>query len=345
MDSTATTDPAGPVLWRAEHAGEAFNQDIAACRALAAQPGGLHYLAHSTYGLRDFAMGMPDLWPGGTAMAEGLENAAAQLSLAVAQLDGACGPLDSGPLIRIVLQGNGGALFQVVKVPGQSFFGVTFDNGVDGVDHADRQLAALARESVQRLGGTSLNWGGFRQREDSGELWAPYQLTAEVPGSAPPYVVSDVGNAVPGVVPDLCLAALSPEDLHSVGIYQRDRLVWCADIFDAPVLAPLFQRVTPSLRRRGYARVAHQVRLQSCRFGRLLELTNSTQLIRLVLDVARGAMYALPLGDDEYLVAVTLIQSRVDQTDQKMRALYAEIRSSWSTAGSGRLTMPGVRGL
>src|ERR1700753_613547 len=154
MDSTAMTAPAGPALWRAEHASEAFNQDIAACQALAAQPGGPHYLLHSTYGLRDFAVGTPTMWPGGMAMADDLENAAAQLSLATAQLDLACRPLDSGPLIRVVLQGNGGALFQVVKIPGQSFFGITFDSSADGVDSADRQLAALTLESVQRLGGT-----------------------------------------------------------------------------------------------------------------------------------------------------------------------------------------------
>lgn len=326
MGSNTGTDPAGPALWRAEHAGGAFRDDIAACRALVAERRGPHYVAHSTYGLRDFAVGMVDSWPGGEGMADDLESAGSQLSLAVTQLDEVCRPLDSGPLIRLVLHGAGGAFYEVVKVPGQSFFGVTFDGGEAAVDHADRQLASLARESVHRLGGHSLNWGGFRRREDSGDLWIPYRAQADATASAPVVTVAD---AVPGAVTDPCLAALSLDDLHAVGLYRQGRLAWAADLFDAPALAPFFQRVTPEFRRRGYAQVAHQVTLQSRRFGRLLDLTGSRKLVRLVLDVARGAMYALPLGGEEYLVGVTLVQSRVDQADRKLRDLLARIRPSW----------------
>lgn len=323
MGSNTGTDPASPGLWRAEHAGGAFRDDIAACRALVAEGRGPHYLAHSTYGLRDFAVGVQDRWPGGERMAGELDSAGSQLSLAVAQLDEACQPLDSGPLIRLVLHGAGGAFFEVVKVPGQSFFGVTFDGGEAAVDHADRQLAALARESVHRLGGHSLNWGGFQRREDSGDLWIPYRTPANAGASAP---VVTVAGAVPETVTGPCLAALSLDDLHAVGVYRRGELAWAADLFDAPTLAPFFQRVSPRFRRRGYARVARQVTLQSRRFGRLLDLTGSRELVRLVLDVARGALYALPLGGEEYLVGATLVQSRVDQADRAMRALRARIR-------------------
>lgn len=323
MGSTAGTDPASPALWRAQHAGGAFRDDIAACRALVAERRGPHYLAHSTYGLRDFAVGVQDSWPGGGQLADELDSAGSQLSLAVTQLGEVCQPLDSGPLIRLVLHGSCGAFFEIVKVPGQSFFGVTFDGSEAAVDHADRQLAVLARESVHRLGGHSLNWGGFRKREDSGDLWLPYRTPAGTGACVPAVTVAE---AVPEAVTGPCLAALSLDDLHAVGIYRRGQLAWAADLFDAPVLAPFFQRVSPQFRRRGYTRVAHQVTLQSRRFSRLLDLTGSRELVRLVLDVARGAMYALPLGSEEYLVGVTLVQSRVDQADRKLRDLLARIR-------------------
>jgi predicted regulator of Ras-like GTPase activity (Roadblock/LC7/MglB family) len=61
----------------------------------------------------------------------------------------------------------------------------------------------------------------------------------------------------------------------------------------------------------------------------LLTQVRSERLMRMVLDVARGAVYVLPLGDDRLLVAVTLVQSQVDMADQKVRLLHKHIRSAW----------------
>lgn len=329
----ADTDasPPGPRLWRADHAGPAFDEDIAACRALVAERRGPHYLAHSTYGIQDFAVGAPDCWPG-TALTEAdLENAASQMHLAFVQLDTACAPLDSGPLIRLLLHGAEGAFYEYVKVPRQSFFGATFDGSAEAVRHSDRMLADLTRESVQRIGGPSLDWGGFRKPGNTGDVVAPSRPGTGAPPDAA--VFSNAANAVPGTVTDLCLAALSPANLHRVGFYRQDQMIWTADVFGTPALAPFFERVDPAFRRRGYARLAHQARLQASRFGRLLALTGSERLVRLVLDVARGAVYVLPLEDDLYLVGVTLIQSQVDRTDRKLRALQADIRAAWQESG------------
>ncbi|MBO0805763.1 MAG: hypothetical protein J2P25_22155 [Nocardiopsaceae bacterium] len=324
-------DPASVALWP-ERPDKAFDRDIAQCSALLTAGRGPHYIAHATYGLRDFGAGAPDRWAPGTTE-QALDNAGSQLNLMVTQLDVACEPLDSGPLIRVVVQGDSGALFHFVKVPGQAFFAVLFDGAADAVHQADRALAELARASVERIGGRPLLWGGFTRRENSDELWVPYQAAKGAPGPVRP-AFAGPGDDVPEAAAQACGAALSPDDLHAIGIYRRGQVAWATDIFETPALAPLFQRVTPKSRRRGYARVADQVRLQTRRIYRLLEVTGSGRLERLVLDVARGAIYALPLGGDDYLVGVTLVQSRVDDADQKMRALHERILPLWQSSGT-----------
>jgi hypothetical protein len=118
------------------------------------------------------------------------------------------------------------------------------------------------------------------------------------------------------------------------------------DLFDDPALVSLFQQVTPADRRHGYDKVLRQVMLQGSRLMRLLALVHSGELTRLVLDVARGAIYVLPLGDDEhYLVGVTLIQSQVEDGDKKMTALHRDlVATAFGPGGSLMLPGPGRDG-
>ena len=134
--------------------------------------------------------------------------------------------------------------------------------------------------------------------------------------------------ALSNSVAQACREALHRDDLHYLGVFRRGQLTWRVDIFDDPALAPFFQRVTPWSRRRNYDRLIRQVNLQVRRFRHLLALVSSHQLIRLVLDVAHGAIYVLPLSGDEYLVGVTLTRSQAEQADRKMIALYKSVRSA-----------------
>jgi hypothetical protein len=138
---------------------------------------------------------------------------------------------------------------------------------------------------------------------------------------------------------DLCRKALQRDDLHYVGIYHRDQLTWSTDIFEDPALKPFFQRVTPSDRRQGYDQVLHQVSMQVRRLGSLLRLSGDEQLVRLVLDVARGAIYIMPLGDD-YLVGVTLIQAQVERADQKMKALHERLTTLAAAPAGANPSLP-----
>lgn len=334
MASLAGAAAAGFSIWRADHAGPDYDLDVAEGQAAVADQTGLDYLAHVTYGILDFALGAPAGWPAGDAMTPAIESAVRQLGLAVVQLDESCELLDCGVLTRMVLQGENGALFHTLKVMGQSVFGLTFAGGQDTVGRVGSRLAVLAGSSASRMGGSSvLDRGGFRSRENSGELWRPYERELPAADSGPTAIALGHEGMLPEAVAAECRRALHPGHLHYVAIYRRDQLLWSADIFDAPELAPLFQRVSPAARRRGYQHVLHQVDLQFRRFRQLLALVQSERLVRLVLDVARGAVYVLPLADDDFLVAVTLFQSQVDSADRRARALLSVIRESWSKAG------------
>lgn len=179
MTNVTETELAESGFRRARHAGPAFDEDITACHYTVNRLNGLHYVAHVTHGTLDFSLGVPRRWPRGEREADALESAGRQLDVAVVQLDTVCEPLDTGALIRVVLQGENGALFQVRKAAEQTFFGLTFDGAAEAVAKADRQLADIARSSARRAGAAAPQWGGFRHREDSGELWLPYAVLAE----------------------------------------------------------------------------------------------------------------------------------------------------------------------
>lgn len=318
------------LLGRAGHADKAYDRDIDECRA-AVDQSRVHYFAQFSTGIVDFEFGFPDYWQNRRDQTEAYQRAGRQLSLAVALLDSTCEPLDSGPLTRVVLQGKRGAMFHVVKVAGQSFFGLTFDGTAGNVDEADRQLADLGLSAAQRIGIASLRWGGFLTREESGALWQPFSAEVTDHGGAVAHVADYRPAAGTGVVSGemaaACLEALHSYDLHYVGIFRQGQPAWRADIFDDAALASQFQRVTPWSRRRGYERLIRQVNMQNRRFRQLLTLVNSDSVSRVVLDMARGATYLLPLADNAYLVGVTLIKSQAESTDQKMRRLRDRVNS------------------
>jgi hypothetical protein len=310
---------AAPAEFRADHIGHAYEADIALCREALMAGGGLHYIAHTTAGVVDFS-----LEAAGEDQHGDFSRVGRQMGMVVAMLDETCEPLDTGPLIRVVVQSDAGALFQLLKVSGQNFFGLTLDGTPEAVDHADRAIAAVAETAVARIGAVPLNFGGFRKREGSAELWRPYQVQAASPASGSPYIVS-THFSVPDRTVSACQAALRVDGLHHLSVCHGGEQLWSADLFDEPALAPLFQRVTPVRRRSGYARLIRQIHGLSQRLTRLIDVVGGTQVSRLVLDVARGAIYVTPLSADYYLVGVTLIQQQVNHADLRFQALASEI--------------------
>lgn len=330
MFNVSGSAAAGSGFRCAEHAVMAYEADIDVCRKVVVQAGTLHYVAHITSGIFDFAFEQLGAQPQSSSVSEALDRAGRQLSLTVTRLDEACKPLDSGTLTRVVIQGNSGALFQFLKGARQVFFGLTLNGSRRDIDQADSQMAKLSESTIRRIEAQSLTWGGFKEREASGELWRTYKLVLSArPGISPN--VAKIDYPVPAEISQACRAALGAGQLHFVGIYRGGRPTWYADVFDDPALAPLFQRVTPELRRGGYTRLMRQVHLQSRRFEQLLDVVRSDRLTRLVLEVARGATFVLPLTEDDYLVGATLDQTGVKNADEQTQGLYEKVRDSWRT--------------
>jgi hypothetical protein len=334
------TEPASAAsrsrLRRAEHAGGAYDADIAACVTVAAAGGALHYVAHITSGVFDFAFETLGNRPHGDEQGKAFDRAGRQLSLAVAQLNATCKRLDSGALVRVVIQGESGALFQCLKLPGQAFVGLTLSGATDTIDEADRQMVELSETVAYRTGSASSNWVGPGSRKAAAEARKVHEPEPSTQAKVSPHI-SASEHSVPDSVIQTCLAALAPTHLHYLAIYRYGQEVWCADIFDHPDLAALFQRVTPESRRSGYAKLIMQVQLQSRRFRQLLEVVRSERLIRLVLHVPRGVTYVLPLSEDDYLVGVTLNHSRLKRADRQVQALHEKIHVAWTpTAAPGR---------
>jgi|HubBroStandDraft_5_1064220.scaffolds.fasta_scaffold84674_2 hypothetical protein len=314
---------------RAPHAESAFQADIDACSEVIAL-GDLQYIAHFTSGVFDFATEAGDSLERGPAAEEARYRTGRQLSLSVTELDMCCQPLDSGPLIRVVVEGDTGALFHYVKLAGQVFFGMT-QEGSGAIRRADQQIADLATKAARRLGAAPMNWGGFGRWERSDEFGAAYE---PAPAQAPPSPRVFAGRrSVPNAVTQACEAALSSADIHYVGIYRMGEPEWYADILEAPELSSFFQRVTPQRRRAGYAELIRQVYLHSRGLTHLLEIVHSTRLSTLVLDVARGAIYVMPVGRDDYLVAVTLAQSQVERAHIRLRALFEQVSQLGAAGG------------
>jgi hypothetical protein len=320
-----------PAVQRAEHANPpAYEDDIATC-GQALQPDGLAHIGHYTSGIFDFSVSLPDVAAGGSDLKGHqpmLERAGRQLGFLAVSLDASCQPLDSGPIIRVVVQGDNGTLFHYMKVQGQSLFGVAFGDDRQA-RHADEQMAAMAGTIAARMGVQTLDWGGFLRRRRSREGNAAREPDP-VPGTAE--VAPNLWPSGTGVVRDrrsaLCRNALSPRDLHYAGIFRNGAPLFFADILHDRALAHFFQRVTHEGRRRGYLEVARQVELNLDRLSRMLHIVDSKSLVRLVIDVAQGAIYFLPLGDGEWVVGVTLNQSRVDDADQAVSQLAAEIKQT-----------------
>jgi hypothetical protein len=163
-------------------------------------------------------------------------------------------------------------------------------------------------------------WGGYRKRGQSGDLWLP---------GGKPGRERTRGRMANEAVASRCIDALDRNDIHFVGIYRYGALLWQADLFEDRALVSLFQQVTPSERRHGYDKLMQQVMQQDDRLLELLSLVRSDEVTRLVLDVARGAVYVLPLGDGEHtLVGATLMQTQVEDGDMKITSLHRDLMAA-----------------
>ena len=127
---------------------------------------------------------------------------------------------------------------------------------------------------------------------------------------------------------ELCRQAVNAADLHFLAYYGRGSCVFHLDVLEDPALGRFVEVLTADDRRAQYTSHGNVVPELLAGLGPSLREMDSGGLIRVVLDVERGALYhfVVDQGTDRYLVAATLDQDMVYVTDAKLSALTDEIR-------------------
>lgn len=119
----------------------------------------------------------------------------------------------------------------------------------------------------------------------------------------------------------ICQGFLAIGDLHFVAYYTKSaECDFYVDLFDDAQLEPLVSGESGD-RRSDYVahgrHIRHLVTKLDVRFTSL----ETGRLVRVVLDVEQGAIYYYDLGNQGFLIGVTLDQQKVDPTDWKMSNL------------------------
>lgn len=315
------------------NAGPEFQRLHALCRATLLDSTTLDFVAHYTDGLFDFSVDRLDEPPseqdtlgGGTRRAD-LQRFGRSFGFTMTQLDERLAVVNSGRLIRVVLQTENGAAIVNSVVPMEHVIGFALDrvpaHGVRPafdaeVEAADRALALLAKQLRSLIALGSENPGGF---ETTSREPTP---TAEPTREA---LVTHVGDDIRGSrMAQLCTGAVRPADLHLVALYSAGEVRFLADCFDHESLGPFFTRTNPSARRAFYEGFGKELDALLPRFNRATRQVLGGLLHRVVLDVEQGAIYCHRLRPGGYLVGVTLSQAQVHVADLRMAELAAAVR-------------------
>ena len=123
-----------------------------------------------------------------------------------------------------------------------------------------------------------------------------------------------------------CVPFLDVTDLHFIGYYIKRELVFYADVLSHPSLNRYFLQVEREERRKVYEHTGRQLDWLVTELDVYLKKIEGGILIRTVLDVEKGALYYYLVDTDVHIIGVTLIQSSVDATDQKMTKVVDAIR-------------------
>ena len=309
---------------QAEHVGPEFDLARQACREAIERTPALHYLAHYSSGVFDFGIDAlgdpgpePDALPGGTRREE-LKRLGRHLTFQAATLDRALQETRTGRLIRTVLHTEEGALFCDSVVPTEHVVGLVLDHagagplfGHPAVDEADRAVAGLATRLRAQLSLGSLNPGGWESAADVEPLPVWEDVGAHVTAGEGPLTA--------------CLAAVRAQDLHLVAHVVDGEVRAMVDCLGDPSLAPFFRQITVDARRRFYHGFVQELGALATKLNRAVRPVVGGLMARLVLDVEMGAIYYYRLRSGEYLVGVTIDQSRVRAADDRMSALAEEL--------------------
>jgi hypothetical protein len=242
------------------------------------------------------------------------------LSAEVRELDRTLLDAGTGGLIRTVVHTPEGVAFCTTVTPGETVVGVMVGDSagdlaaVIRVDMAVSELTTTLRRTVSL---SSLNPGGWESGERTARTSAP---------SAPVVRESSPLNDGARRILQLCQELVSPVDLHLVALCKLGKVVFMADHLDDESLAPFFTSVAVAKRREFYDTFAPTLDKLVARCNRATNRVFGGLINRMVLDVEQGAVYYYRLKTGEYLVGVTIDQTRVAHADDRMSQLAAAAR-------------------
>jgi hypothetical protein len=161
-------------------------------------------------------------------------------------------------------------------------------------------------------------------------------MPAELPPPAPPTDPTQVKidrypafrSAAHTPLIDTIIARLSVDDLQYLAYYVDRTCVMTLDLLDHPKLGRFHEVIEPWQRRDEYGRQGRALHDLLNRLNEEFRPLNTGDLIRLVLDVERGAIYYYVVTTDtgRFVVGVTLDQHKVHVADHKMALLVDDIR-------------------
>ncbi|RFS82058.1 hypothetical protein D0T12_27800 [Actinomadura spongiicola] len=240
-----------------------------------------------------------------------------QLHYIVARLDKAFTPVRNGRLIRCVFDVGDGALFYFSPFPGEYLVGASLEDAP--VDEADTAMGELCDEVrlARGYGGTP-NTGGFLSE---------YEVEVEPDELVETERFIDEfnrGSHRPGLEGHF-RAALSPEALHYVALFEGPSLCLSADLLRHPRLGSFTIGTDHADRRKQYERIGKLTYITVHRLDKTLRPLLGGGLHRVVLDVEAGALYYHRLKDDKVLIGVTLDQAKVAVAETMLNTLAKAI--------------------
>ncbi|MEU6825371.1 hypothetical protein ABZ921_32525 [Streptomyces atriruber] len=314
-----------PEVRRATHVTDDSDAFVDLC-AHALSETGLHHVAQYRWGVFGYSVDILDRLPeaqgGGFGGPGGKEQdvrrerfvrLGRQLHYVLGRMDHVLRSVDSGKLIRSVLQVGDGAVFHYYFRADDCLTGVSL--GADTVDAGDRAMAELIGSFRREIGLPLMNPGGF-------ESESSLPVVERTHWKEPHRVVEGYWGTTEPELLERCAESVSPHGLHYAGYVAPGIGRLSADVFNDPELSRFFGGgLTRDERRTRYTELGERLHYVVARLNQSLRAVMPGRLSRVVLDVEEGALFYVDRPEDHFLLGVTLDQSQVARADRRMNDL------------------------